>query len=69
MAARGTMVGTPEGELSGIPPTGERDAAQQSYWFRVTVGKVAEHWVVRDDLGMMKQLGVMPSLPIHPPRE
>jgi predicted ester cyclase len=61
VAARGTMVGTHEGELSGIPPTGERVAAQQSHWFRVAEGKVAEHWVVRGDLGTMKQLGVMPS--------
>jgi len=45
----------------GIPPTGERVAAQQSHWFRVADGKVAEHWAVRDALGMMRQLGVMPS--------
>jgi hypothetical protein len=28
---------------SGILPTGERVAAQQSHWFRVAEGKVAEH--------------------------
>jgi predicted ester cyclase len=61
VAVRGTCSGTNEGELWGIPPTGERFAAQQSRWFRVADGKVAEHWAVRDDLGMMKQLGVMPS--------
>ena len=59
---RGTMVGTHEGELMGVAPTGRRvAAAQQSHWFRVVEGKVAEHWAVRDDLSMMKQLGVMPS--------
>ena len=36
-------------------------AAQQSHWFRVAVGKIVENWAVRDDLGMMRQLGVMPS--------
>jgi predicted ester cyclase len=61
VAVRGTCSGTHEGELLGIPPTGERFAAQQSHWFRVADGKVAEHWAVRDDLGMMQQLGVMPS--------
>jgi predicted SnoaL-like aldol condensation-catalyzing enzyme len=61
VAVRGTMGGTHEGELMGIAPTGERVAVQQVHWFRVADGKVAEHWAVRDDLGMMRQLGVMPS--------
>jgi hypothetical protein len=34
---------------------------QQSHWFRVSDGMVAEHWAVKDDLGMLKQLGVLPS--------
>ena len=61
VAVRGTMTGTHEGELSGIAPTGGRVAAQQSHWFRVADGKIAEHWAVRDDLGMMRQLGLTPS--------
>jgi steroid delta-isomerase-like uncharacterized protein len=61
VAVRGTMGGTHEGELMGIAPTGKRVAVQQTHWFRVADGKVAEHWAVRDDLGMMRQLGVMPS--------
>jgi steroid delta-isomerase-like uncharacterized protein len=61
VAVRGTMGGTHEGELLGIAPTGKRVAVQQTHWFRVADGKVAEHWAVRDDLGMMRQLGVMPS--------
>jgi steroid delta-isomerase-like uncharacterized protein len=61
VAVRGTMEGTHEGELMGIAPTGKRVAAQQSHWFRVVDGKLAEHWAVRDDLVMLQQLGVMPS--------
>ena len=61
VAVRGTMYGTYEGELRGIPPTGRRVAVQQSHWFRVADGKLAEHWAVRDDLGVMRQLGVMPT--------
>jgi len=61
VAVRGTCTGTHEGELWSIPPTGERFAVQQSHWFRVADGKLAEHWAVRDDLGMMRQLGVMPT--------
>jgi nogalonic acid methyl ester cyclase / aklanonic acid methyl ester cyclase len=47
-----------EGELWGIPPTGERFAVQQVRWFRVADGEVGEYWAVRDDLGLMRQLGV-----------
>ena len=61
VAVRGTCSGTHEGELWGIPPTGERFGAQQSHWFRVDDGKVAEHWAVRDDLGMIRQLGIAPA--------
>ena len=61
VAVRGTMGGTHEGDLMGIAPTGKRVAVQQKHWFRVADGKVAKHWAVRDDLGMMRQLGVMPS--------
>ena len=53
--------GTCSGELWGIPPTGERFAAQQSHWFRVDDDKVAEHRAVTDDLGMMRQLGITPA--------
>jgi steroid delta-isomerase-like uncharacterized protein len=58
VAVRGTMRGTHEGELMGLAPTGKRVAAQQSHWFRVVDGKLTEHWAVRDDLEMLRQLGV-----------
>ena len=61
VAVRGTCSGTHQGELMGIAPTGKRFAAQQSHWFRVVDGRLAEHWAVRDDLGMLRQLGIMPS--------
>ena len=61
VAVRGTCSGTHEGDLWGIPATGERFAVQQVHWFRVADGKVAEHWAVRDDLGMMRQLGIAPA--------
>jgi predicted ester cyclase len=61
VAVRGACSGTHEGELWGIPPTGKRSAVQQSHWFRVVDGKVAEHWAVREDLGLLRQLGVLPS--------
>ena len=61
VSIRGTASGTHEGaELWGIAPTGNRFAVQQAHWVRVADGKLAEHWAVRDDFGMMQQLGAMP---------
>lgn len=60
-AVRGTCRGTHERELGSVRPTGKRFAAQQSTWFRVEEGKIVEHWAAKDDLGMMRQLGIMLS--------
>ena len=59
VAVLGMMVGTHEGDLMGLAPTGRRVAARQSHWFRVEEGKLTEHRAVRDDLGMMQQLGAL----------
>ena len=62
VAIRGTASGTHQGgELWGMRPTGRRFAVQQVHWFRIADGRVAEHWAVRDDLGMMRQLGAVPA--------
>jgi predicted ester cyclase len=53
--------GTHTGEFMGIPATGKR----VSYLFididRIVDGKIVEHWGVSDNLGMMQQLGMIPS--------
>jgi predicted ester cyclase len=45
----------------GIPPTGKHFAMEQINITQVVNGKAVEHWGVRDDLGMMQQLGVIPQ--------
>jgi predicted ester cyclase len=62
VACRMTMSGTHQGPLIGIAPTG-RSVRQQSqmHFLRFRNGKVIEHWAVRDDLGMMRQLDVIPA--------
>jgi steroid delta-isomerase-like uncharacterized protein len=61
VALRVTMSGTHTGDFFGVPPTGRRFEAQQIHIFRMADGKVAEHWAVRDDLGMLRQLGASPA--------
>lgn len=53
--------GTHQGEFMGIPATGRRVEVPLIDIMRVRDGKIAEHWGVRDDMTLMRQLGVMPA--------
>ena len=61
VAGRLTMSGTHEGPLMGIPPTGRAVRQDHMHFVRFRDGKAVEHWGVRDELGMMQQMGVMPA--------
>ena len=54
-----TMAGTQIGTLSGIPPTRKRFQQRQFHLFRMRAGQIVEHVALRDDLGMLQQLGVL----------
>ena len=44
----------------GVPtPSGERFSVEHIHIYRFNEGRIAEHWVVRDDLAMMQQLGAV----------
>lgn len=61
---RCTLTGTHQGVFPGfldMPPTGKSICQRQIHILRVRDGKVAEHRVVRDDLAMMQQLGLIPQ--------
>jgi steroid delta-isomerase-like uncharacterized protein len=60
VATRYTLEGTHEGELFGVPPTGQRLSNKSITVERVSGGKIREHWRVSDELGLMQQLGVIP---------
>ena len=61
VVARTTMRGTHLGPYLGIPPTGRRFEQKQIHILRFVDGKAVEHRAVRDDLGMLQQLGVIPA--------
>jgi steroid delta-isomerase-like uncharacterized protein len=63
VAARTTMRGTHTGPFMGIPPTGRRVVQAQIHILRFVGGKAVEHWAVRDDLGLLRQLGMLPDRP------
>jgi steroid delta-isomerase-like uncharacterized protein len=61
VATRLTWCGTHKGELMGIPPTGKQVTMTMIAIHRIANGKIAEGWVNFDALGMMQQLGVIPT--------
>jgi predicted ester cyclase len=58
---RVTGRGTHQGEFYSIPPTGRRVSMQGIDVVRIEGNRIAEHWAVFDQLGMMQQLGVIPT--------
>ncbi len=52
---------TTPGELMGVAPTNRPVAFRLVHLVRFQDGKSIEHWAVRDDLTLMRQLGVVPS--------
>jgi steroid delta-isomerase-like uncharacterized protein len=61
VVTRWTATGTHTGELLGIPPTGRRIEISGITINRYSGNRIAEDWYQSDDLGMMQQLGVIPS--------
>ena len=61
VAGRLTMSGTHEGHLMSMPPTGRSVRQDHMHFVRFRDGKAVEHWGVRDDMGMMQQLGAIPE--------
>ena len=61
VAGRLTMNGTHDGPLMGMAPTGRQVRQAHMHFVRFRDGKAIEHWGVRDDMGMMRQLGAVPQ--------
>ncbi len=59
--ARTRCMGTHTGTFNGIAATNKRFTIQGFDEVLFKNGKAVEHWGVTDQLGMMKQLGVMPG--------
>jgi predicted ester cyclase len=56
-----TMQGTHRGQFMGTPPTNKPFSVTGMINVRIAEGKVVERWANLDTLGLMKQLGVVPS--------
>jgi steroid delta-isomerase-like uncharacterized protein len=62
VVTRGHYQGTQQGEFLGIPPTGKQVNVALIDIVRLADGKLVEHWIEADNLGMLQQLGAIPML-------
>jgi steroid delta-isomerase-like uncharacterized protein len=61
VVTRLTVRGTHTGELMGIPASGKEATWTDINIYRVADGQIAEEWFCGDYLGMMQQIGAIPS--------
>ena len=61
VCTRGYFEGTHDGEFMGVPATGNKVNVKYIDIWRVVDGKAVENWVRLDMLGLMQQLGVVPT--------
>jgi steroid delta-isomerase-like uncharacterized protein len=59
--ARWRASGTHRGDLMGISPTGKRSEVTGLNLIRFSDGQITDEWIEWDQLGMLRQLGVLPE--------
>jgi predicted ester cyclase len=58
---RATAQGTMKGDFLGMPATGKHATWTEMHMVRIVNGKIVEHWANIDQLGMLQQLGLVPT--------
>jgi steroid delta-isomerase-like uncharacterized protein len=66
VAYRATVTGTHRGDLLGMAATHRAFRVQHMHFLRMRDGRACEHWACRDDLGMLRQLGILAGPPGTP---
>ncbi len=54
-----TASGTQRGEVMGVPPSGQTVTLPGIQIFRLAGGKITERWGQLDELGLLRQLGLV----------
>jgi steroid delta-isomerase-like uncharacterized protein len=62
VTARWSCVGTHQGELMGIPPTGKKTKISGISIFLIAGAKIAKEWTNWSTLALLQQLGVVPPM-------
>lgn len=58
---RTTFTGVHNGDLMGIAPTGNAVEIAIALVYEIEDGKIVDHWMLHDGLGLMQQIGVIPA--------
>ena len=61
VVTRWTATGTNEGELMGMPATGKQVTTAGININRISGGKLVEGWGLFDQLGLLQQIGAVPT--------
>ena len=61
VVTRFTWRGKNTGDFQGISPTNKEIEVSAVSIEKILDGKIAERWIIQDDLGLMRQLGAFPS--------
>jgi steroid delta-isomerase-like uncharacterized protein len=56
-----TLHATHDGEMMGIPASGQRVSSEGMVFARLRDGKVTERWGVQDMLTLLQQIGAFPA--------
>ena len=62
VVTRWKVTATHQGDFLGIAPTGKRITVTGISIHRISGGKIVEEWQQWDSLGLMQQLGVVPTV-------
>jgi steroid delta-isomerase-like uncharacterized protein len=62
VVVRWTATGTHQGQLLGIAPTGKSITVMGTSFYRLAGNQLVDECTVWDTMGMMQQLGVIPTL-------
>jgi steroid delta-isomerase-like uncharacterized protein len=61
VVTRWIVTGTHLGPFMGVAPTGNRINVSGISMYRINSGEIVDEWLEWDSLGLMQQLGVVPS--------
>lgn len=61
VVTRSSFTATHQGELLGVPPTGNQLSVSGAAIFCLENARIVELWNFNDNLSMMQQLGVVPT--------